>query len=271
MPAVFIRSWTAVCTLWFIVCFWIVPFICCFNKWGCEGGGTFKQARVCSEAANVLSSHHETDPAVFRVERAHSRTQYHLCMIRKSLLVLRLVYFKKTFPRNVFYSNHIVPIILSYETMKPYQCCCNVISGAVEPSVAAGSHMDLQEDPLNLYWFLKVSDWRNQTSVELQSKRIIPSCHEQFPWCVFKDTLVPVCVGITVCASPLRAIMDNVCDWAEERNEICYLCTPAQTQYVDCETDRKKGWKSFVAAIALWRQRDGEKMMADGFKRLLAW
>lgn len=87
----------------------------------------------------------------------------------------------------------------------------------------------------------------------------------------FKDTLVPVCVGITVCASPLRAIMDNVCDWAEEGNEICYLCTPAQTQYVDCGTDRKKGWKSFVAAIALWRQRDGEKMMADGFKRLLAW
>lgn len=48
-------------------------------------------------------------------------------------------------------SSHIVLAIGLDETMKAYKWRYSIISGAVEPSAKAHSHVDLQESTFNLY------------------------------------------------------------------------------------------------------------------------
>lgn len=183
------------------------------------------------------------------------------------------------FTRNGFHGSYIVLLICLYGTMKPYLWCFNVISGALEPSVAAESHMDLQEDPLNPYWFLEVDDSENQ-AVKLRSRHRLPSHHVCSPRCA-RMCFVFVCarVWVRVCLSAhvaLFPVCERVCagicvcvcvsrePWwimflAELQRENDPLSSHTHT-YTHIQAGRKNDshlWGQHSMTTAKWGENDG--------------
>ena len=149
--------------------------------------------------------------------------------------------------------------------------------------------MDLQEDPLNLYWFLKVDDSDNQ-AVKLRSRHRLPSHHVCSPRCVcMRFVFVCVCVWVCVflnarvalfflfvckcvcvcvcvcqhmCVCLLGAVMDNVFGWAAERKRSIVFAHTSTHTYTHTHTQagRKNDshfWGQHSMTTAKWGENDG--------------